>query len=610
MSMPRGREPGDIRGRLGGTVLVDSEQSTSAPRSVGRLSPITLVAAILGVVPFAMHAWAASRGGLAQDDFVLTYLAARGDPFDLAYLFQDYHGHVAPGAFLLAWLVTTFAPLNHLVMILPPLVMQASASVLFWLALVRCFGRRWAILAPFAVLTTSTLLLVPTLWWAYALQVVPVLLATTAALHAHTGYLRDGRRGQLIAGFAWTIGGLAFYEKAAFIPVLLIGVSLLLGAPAARRRVVWAWHGAALVGYGVVYLLSTSGPAVNGSASAGAGVELARRMVVDTALPGLLGGPWSGPGPGVTWASPPVEVRAVLVFAAVGLLAWGVRVGGTRAWRAWALLGIAILVDIVLVAVTRLGEVGPTAGNDPRYVADIVLVAALCGAFAFLRPVPLASVSDQETPFTAHERPIALVVCAGLLLSSTVGFHQLAPALRFDHSREFVANARAAVESDPELVLFDTHVPGDIVHGWFGENSRASRVVGLVPGIRFDQPTSRIHLLDASGTPRRITAIDPVASAVPGPVAGCGHPVTDVLVRIPLDKAVLGRHLLRVDYYTAAGGEGVVDRDGHRTPVWFQAGLHSTYLPIEGLFDQIGVQLAGPGAPVCVAKIEVGDPVT
>lgn len=121
---------------------------------------------------------------------------------------------------------------------------------------------------------------------------------------------------------------------------------------------------------------------------------------------------------------------------------------------------------------------------------------------------------------------------------------------------------------------------------------------------------SRMSLLDDSGTARTITGVEPVSRGVPGPVAGCGYAVGEHLVRVPLDTPVLGRYLLRIDYFTSDGGEGFVDRDGARVPVWFQPGLHTMYLPIEGLFDKIGFQLSAKGAPVCLAKIDVGKPLT
>ncbi|WP_083737897.1 hypothetical protein [Amycolatopsis keratiniphila] len=574
-----------------------------------RPSPVALAAFAAGVIPFVLHVWAALRGSLAQDDFVITYHAAKAGPFDFGYFFQDYHGHLAPGGFLLADVVTALAPLNFAVLMAPVLVMQAASSVLLWAVLVRCFGRRWGILVPFTMFTTSTLLLVPTLWWAYAIQIAPVLLAATAALHAHVRYLADGGR-WAIATVAWTVFGLAFYEKAVFIPVLIAGITVLLGISLRRHLVLMGVLAAVLAGYAAVFLTLTTSQVGQGGGpvTVGTVADMTGRMLGDTLIPGMVGGPWSGPGPGATFTASPVVVRIVLLLVAVAVLVFGSRVGGLRARKAWILLGLVFVADIGLSAATRLTEVGPELGSDPRYVADLALVVALCLAFAFLEPKPLDRPSDP-VPSSA-KRPFALALCLALLASSAVGFSRLAPGLRFEHSREFLANARASIERDPDLVLFDSPVPNDILHGWFGENARTSRVVGLIPGFQFDQPASRMSLLDDSGTARTITGVEPVSRGVPGPVAGCGYTVGEQLVRVPLDTPVLGRYLLRIDYFTADGGEGFVDRDGTRVPVWFQPGLHTMYLPIEGLFDKIGFQLSAKGAPVCLAKVDVGKPLT
>ncbi|WP_103350914.1 hypothetical protein [Amycolatopsis sp. CA-128772] len=570
-----------------------------SPRAIRRPAALVLAAFVAGVVPFALYTWAALHGSLAQDDFVVTHQAATAGPFDLGYLFQDYHGHLQPGGFFLAVVLTWWAPLNFGVLMLPVLLMRAAATVLFWCLLVRCFGRRWAILVPFTVVTASTLLLVPTLWWSFGIQLVPVVLAAAGALHAHVRYLGDGGRWWL-GVFAWTLFGLAFYEKAAVIPVLLAGVTVLLGRPFRTHARYWAGHAGLLAAFVTVFFVVTSSQVGQGTQpmSAGTVADLTGRMLGDTLLPGLAGGPWSGPGAGATWAPSPFAVVAVLLVAALAVLIAGGRAGGRRAWTAWALFGAVFAVDVALLALTRLSEVGPSAGDDPRYVADLALVAAFCGGFAFLSP---GGPSGGK-----GERPIAALLCVLLLASSSVGFSRLSPALRFEHSGQYVANVRAAVAEDPELAFYDTFVPSDVVHEWFGADSRASRVVGLLPGTRFDQPAGRMHVLDATGTPHRITGVDPVSRALPGPVPNCGNAIGETLVRIPLDTPVLGRYLLKLDYYTSDGGEGLVER----TPVWFQPGLHTVYLPVDGLFDHIGVQLSSPGAPVCVAKIEIGKPVT
>lgn len=577
-------------------MLVQTEQP--APRVLRRPSTVVIAAFVAGVVPLAFHVWAALHGSLAQDDFVVTHQAAAAGPFDLGYLFQDYHGHLQPGGFFLAAVLTWWAPLNFPLLMAPLLLMRAVATVLFWCLLVRCFGRRWAILVPFTVFTASTLLLVPTLWWSYGIQLVPVVLATAGALHAHVRYLQDGGRWWLGA-FAWTVFGLAFYEKAAVIPVLLAGVTVLLGRSWREHVRYWAAQAVLLAAFVIVFFVATSSQVGQGEQpmSAGTVADLTGRMLGDTLLPGLAGGPWSGPGAGATWAPSPFVVVVALLAATVAVVVAGVRIGGRRAWGAWALLAAVFAVDVALLALTRLREVGPGAGDDPRYVADLALVAALCGAFAFLSP---GAPSGGR-----RERPIALVVCVLLLVSSAVGFSRLAPALRFEHSGQYLGNVRAAVAEDPDLVFYDTFVPSDVVHEWFGADSRASRVAGLLPGTHFDQPTNRMHQLDATGTPHLITGVEPVSRSLPGPVPNCGNTIGETLVRIPLDTPVLGRHLLKLDYYTSDGGEGLVER----TPVWFQAGLHSLYLPVDGLYDHIGVQLSSPGAPVCLAKIEIGKPV-
>ncbi len=579
-------------------MLVETEKP--APRVTRRPSTVVLAAFVAGVVPFAFHAWAALHGSFAQDDFVVTYRAAAAGPFDLGYLFQDYHGHLQPGGFFLAAVLTWWAPLNFALLMAPLLLMRAVATVLFWCVLVRCFGRRWAILVPFTVFTASTLLLVPTLWWSFGVQLVPVVLAAAGALHAHVRYLDGGGR-WWIGAFAWTLFGLAFYEKAALIPVLLAGVTVLLGRSFRDHARYWAGHAALLAAFVGGYFALTASQIGTGAqpVSAGTVADLTGRMLGDTLLPGLAGGPWSGAGAGATWAASPFAVVVALLVAAIAVALAGVRAGGRRAWGAWALLAALFAVDVGLLALTRLREVGPSAGDDPRYVADLVLAAALCGAFAFLRPGEIAPSGGKR------ERPIALTLCVLLLVSSAIGFSGLAPALRFGHSAQYLGNVRAAVAEDPDLVFYDTFVPSDVVHEWFGADSQASRVAGLIPGTHFDQPTNRMHLLDATGTPHAITGVDAESRGLQGPVPNCGYTVGETLVRVPLDKPVLGRHLLKIDYFTSDGGEGLVDR----TPVWFQAGLHSLYLPVDGLFDHVGLQLSSPGAPVCVAKVEVGKPV-
>src|SRR5882672_3827228 len=119
------------------------ELTRSSSPADGLVVPLSVVALLVGAVPFGIHAWAALHGYFWQDDFVITYRAARGGPVDFGYLFQAYNReHVAPGMFLVAWVITAVAPLGWAVAMGPLLVVQAVTLVLLWRVLVRCFGAR------------------------------------------------------------------------------------------------------------------------------------------------------------------------------------------------------------------------------------------------------------------------------------------------------------------------------------------------------------------------------------------------------------------------------------------------------------------------------------
>src|SRR5262249_38476076 len=153
-----------------------------------------------------------------------------------------------------------------------------------------------------------------------------------------------------------------------------------------RHRRLWIGYGVLSIGYLVGYLVLTE--EVNQAPlRAGDLARLAKRMVADTLVPGLLGGPWSAHFQGgLELPSPPVAVLAVPGLVAAAAVAAGVAVGGRRAVLAWLLLAGYLACDVLLVAVTRLDFGGLDVGGDIRYVADAVPVAALCGALAFLRP--------------------------------------------------------------------------------------------------------------------------------------------------------------------------------------------------------------------------------
>ncbi|HWM05867.1 MAG TPA: glucosyltransferase domain-containing protein, partial [Actinophytocola sp.] len=340
------------------------------------------------MVPFVVWGWAALNGYFGQDDFIITHRAAHASPWELDYLFQDYSGHLQPGAFLLAWLATTLAPLNHTVAMVPLLATHAVTLVLCWRVLVRLFQKRWAIVPAFVVFSCSPLILFPTLWWAYAMQLLPLLLAMFAALLAHLRYLDSGRVRSAVTAGVWVLVGLAFYEKAALVPALLFAVTVLRTGQSIidallRHRWVWAGYAAIVAGYAALYLALTADQGGEQVTSRTI-LEFAYKSVVHTFLPGLLGGPLTGSGGGAAWATPPLGVRIAAVVLAAGLVVLSALRSRRRALLPWLFLAGYLVVDLTLVAATRLGEFGPVIATDPRYLADAVPVAVLCAMFAFL----------------------------------------------------------------------------------------------------------------------------------------------------------------------------------------------------------------------------------
>ena len=103
-------------------------------------------------------------------------------------------------------------------------------------------------------------------------------------------------------------------------------------------------------------------------------------------MPGLLGGPWrwsyAGDGPPLV---DPYDIAKWLSWAVLGTLVVVTVAAAPVGRRAWLLLTCYLGLVAALFAVTRLGgPLGSLVGIVPRYVADVVLVAAICVGAALL----------------------------------------------------------------------------------------------------------------------------------------------------------------------------------------------------------------------------------
>ena len=591
------------------TLVETARHARPASRRTVRVAvpgTLTIAATVVGAVPLLVQTVLAMQGFFAQDDFLITYFAAHSSPVSPAFLFQDYNGHVSPGMFLYAWLVTAVAPLNFPVAMVPLLLMRAATVVLFWRLLVRVFGRRWALLVPLAVVSGCVVVLLPTLWWAYAIELVPCQLALVCALHALVSYLRGGGLRPAAYTVGWAVAGLAFYEKALLFAVVLVAVAALL-TPGRLPLVttlrthwrLWLAHAAVVLGFLVLHSAASTTTVRAGAVEGGALLDLARRVVVDTFLVGVFGGPWRPVH--AAGATPSTGVLVFVCLATAAIVAAGLVVRRARAGLAWVLLAGYLLLDVAMVALVRLGQIGPVIGADPRYTADAIVVGALLGAFAFLRP------GQAPTP-PVWERGLATGLAVAVLATSTVTLLRLSPEMRFTEARSYVDTAAAAVAADPDLVVYDANVPDDIMISWFGDDGRASRVLGLLPHPpEFDGQTEHLQLLDANGKPHPVTTLQyAVPAAAKPPSKDCGWPITATPTSIQLRSPVENRRVVMLDYYTASTGNAVLVTGAVRTQVQFRQGLHRLYVVIDAAYDRI--EVTGLGTPVCLAGLLVGVP--
>lgn len=582
---------------------------------------MTLAAIAVALVPLAWQSYEVLGGYFWQDDFryVIRVIDA---PLSLDLMFTEYGGHLMPGQFLLVWLITRIAPLNYPVAVLPLLLLHAAAAALMWRLLVRLFTARWALLVPFAAFTCSPVLLNTTRWWAYALQLLPLLVTMTAALDAHVRYVRDGgRTADLVRTLAWVVVGAFFWQKTLLVVPLLFALTALLSPerpPFAAVRWAarsfpraWAAHGAVVIAGVIGYVLSTDGDTQTNPVDVGDWLALTLRMIGDTFVPGVLGGPWIVGMDGLTtWSVPPLPVRVVLWTLAAAVVVAGIRVGGRRAVLAWLTLAAYLAVDVGLVGAGRLWVIGSAIGGDPRYIADAIPVAVLCAAFAFLPPTT-TDPAPQPVRFRPGVRAGLGALLAVLLVGAAITVSHAEDGGHRDKSRRYVAALRSALMERPGLPLYDRQIPHEIMNGYMGTGANVSELVKTMPRVQptFEQAADDMHIVDDEGTPRPVD-VEQWATAAPGPAEGCGYNVSRNPVEIRLSATVpASRLVVRISYFTGSTGGGVVRAGGREVDVEFIAGgPRDLFVIVDNAFDSITLWNSTATASVCVGPVVAGVP--
>jgi hypothetical protein len=601
-----------------------------------RVAAILLIAAsLVWKAAFLSHLF------FVYDDFYNQELAI-GSPLSWRYLSFEGLGHFMVGPRALMWLMARASLYGWALASAVTLAFVAAASLAALRLLRTLFGDRPAILVPLLFYLLSPLTLPDIGWWSSALESVPLQLAILMALDAHVRYIRQGRIQQLAAAVAWLAFGLAFFEKALVLPVLLFAVtsaylvgapSWLVGARLALRRYWRAWlaYLAIEAGYAVLFLQSLQSSVVKPQAppSAGAVLTFAWGLVKDTFLPGALGGPWRWlpltgfPSVAVT---PSVLTWVAVIVALIVFLFGVMRVKSS--WRAWAILAMwVVLADMVPVFIGRLGFSPALRALDTHFVADAMPVLAVCIGLAFL---PLESderaaadvPTGQGTPYRA-----ALDQAWQMFATALVGafvFGAIWSAATYEGSDNlsqnatYIANAKTAVALAPRGTnVADWTVSSNVMSPLFGKYAYASTLIGDVARGTLSGKL-RWRGVRPSGTIDRLTLFGPDGRLYPAQVVGVlsaklpfqhkcwAERGGQIVIRFAAPTSLYGWEL-RIGYYWYPSVPGQVTvRYGTITRILtVLPGLHDAYLPVAGSVRTVVVEGLG-AARMCVGDAKAG----
>ncbi|MCW2795397.1 MAG: hypothetical protein JWM79_894 [Nocardioides sp.] len=577
------------------------------------------------VAQLAFRAWALYPSWFYADDYRLVG-QARDSSLGVDYLTRPYDSQFMPVGRLLAWVVGRADHLDWHLAASMSLGLQALASVACLWMLVVVFGRRWQILLPLGVYLSSAMTMPALMWWAAALNQLPLQAVFFAAVATWTAYLR-GRRFRWIALTMLVLGvGLLCYVKTLLVFVVLAYVAVAYFSSGGVLRRPWTavrrYWPAALAGLGVggaflVYYV-TQVPQIVATGEAPVAGALARSMLGRALVVGMLGGPWRWDdfNPPVGIADPPSAAVAAswvfVVVAAILLVLLRRRTG-----RAWLLLLAYAGAAYVLLLTTRAQIVGGTLGLEYRYLTDTVCVLVLCVGLATMSVPGAVESSEPRTrtrPRWLATRASGLVPTVALIVLLVVSgsISSVRYVLIWHHDNpgaDFVTTASRGLAGHGTVDLADEPLPAEVMSGLTAPYDRSGLFVPLfADNVRFPEVSSRLAVLDKDGSPHD-AVIRPNVVSGPGPVPGCGWQVANGSTTVPLEGgAGFEDTWLRIGYLASAADSMSVRVGDLTVDASVSRGLGNIF--VRAPFGTSSVTLEAPrdGATVCVDTIEVGPP--
>lgn len=587
-----------------------------------------MVAAALIVTHLIIRATLAFGGYFYWDDLILVGRAGTQPLLSVEYLFDDHDGHVMPGAFLVAGVISKAAPLVWFWPALSLVVLQLLATLALLRALHAILGWRPVLLIPLTFALFTPMAVPAFAWWAAALNSLPMLAALAwvcgdAVLLARTGGQRSGsgngrgNRRYVVSGVVVFFGGLLFFEKAAVIPFVAFAVTALLayveGDDAPWRRV-WdagrqLWTAALLLIVVWIGLYVLVVDQQRWSSDLPMTWELLWRSVTHAIVPGLAGGPWEWQrwAPASPWGVPGAAVMTLGWSTLAAVLVVSLR-RKRRIWPVWVVaVGYALACQVPIYLMRSSEFTALELAQTLRYLPDLVVVLALLAAVAFCAPNRTESTwldtSGRRTAATA-------LVAVGYVASSLFSTATYLISWRDNPTKAYLQNAEDGLARAPrDVTQLDQEVdPLILQRVAYPENLASHMFAVLHERPEFSSSTTELRTLASDG--RLVDAqVTWVRTIVVGPVEGCGYLVQpDLPARMPLDGPLLpAAWTVELNYLANLNGTMTIAlSEGEAVEVPVAPGLNRVFVRLPGAGDAITVAADTSALSLCLASGPVG----
>jgi hypothetical protein len=592
----------------------------AVPTWVARVPPVAAVAVILIAVQLVVRAILAFGGYFYWDDLILVGRAGTQDLLSPSYLFDDHDGHVMPGAFLVAGVITRLAPLVWAWPAVSLVVLQLLVSLSVLRVLYVILGWRPVLLIPLCFALFTPLGVPGFAWWAAALNSLPMLAAMAWVCADAILLVRTGKRRYVGTGLLVYLGGLLFFEKSAVIPFVAFAVAALLcyvqGDTTAVRTVwrrglrLWVAALALTAAWVAVYLFVVDHR--RWSSDLAMTWDLLRRSVTHGIVPGLAGGPWEWQrwAPASPWAVPPVSVMILGWLALAAVLVVSLlrkrRIG--LVWLVAAGYAMACQIPIYLLRSSKFTAL--ELAQTLRYFPDLVIVLTLLAAVGFC--APNKGTGSGRLDVSRARTAVAAAAVVAFAASSLYSTSTFLTSWKDNPAQPYLQNAirgLAQARAFSSAPLLDQEVDPLVLQRVAYPENLASHMFALIRDRpEFAKYTTQLRMLDTSG--RLIDAnVTWVRTIVVGPVPGCGYFVQpDAAVRMPLDGPLLPADwTAEINYLANSDGSMLMSlNEGPETKVVVHPGLNRVFVRLPGAGDAITVRASTAALSLCLASGPVG----